>query len=153
LFTVAPFIRGVATDLSFTVGLALLAFVAIQAFGVSELGINYFQKFINVHALGNIAKRPLGAIDFVVGLFEIISEFGKIISLSFRLFGALFAGSVLFVVIMFLVGTTVPVIIMALELIVGLAQAGVFAILTMLFCAQAMVAHVHDDDHEHAEAH
>lgn len=154
LFTVAPFIRGVATDLSFTVGLALLAFVAIQAFGVSELGINYFQKFINVHALGNIAKRPLGAIDFVVGLFEIISEFGKIISLSFRLFGALFAGSVLFVVIMFLVGTTVPVIIMALELIVGLAQAAVFAILTMLFCAQAMVAHVHDDeDHDHAEAH
>ncbi|MAU08952.1 MAG: hypothetical protein CL607_03960 [Anaerolineaceae bacterium] len=154
LFTVAPFVRGVSTDLSFTVGLALLAFVAIQAFGVSELGINYFQKFINVHALGNIAKRPLGAIDFVVGLFEIISEFGKIISLSFRLFGALFAGSVLFVVIMFLVGTTVPVIILALELIVGLAQAGVFAILTMLFCAQAMVAHVHDDeDHDHAEAH
>lgn len=151
LFTVAPFVRGVATDLSFTIGLALLAFVAIQAFGISELGLNYFQKFINVHALGSVAKHPLGAIDFVVGLFEIISEIGKIISLSFRLFGALFAGSVLFVVIMFLVGTTVPVVILALELIVGTAQAAVFAILTMLFCAQAMVSHVHEEDH--VEAH
>lgn len=151
IYTVAPFIRGVATDLSFTIGLALLAFVAIQAFGFSELGIGYLQKFINVNAVGNIAKRPLGAIDFVVGLFEIISEVGKIISLSFRLFGALFAGTVLYAVIMFLTGTTIPVIILALEIIVGTAQAGVFAVLTMLFCAQAMVSHHHDD--EHGEAH
>lgn len=151
IFTVAPFVRGVSTDLSFTIGLALLAFFAIQAFGVSELGLGYFQKFINVHALGNLSKKPLGAIDFVVGLFEIISEFGKIISLSFRLFGALFAGTVLYAVIMFLTGTTIPVIILLLEIIVGLAQAGVFAILTMLFCAQAMVSHHHDE--EHGEAH
>jgi len=147
IYTVAPFIRGVSTDLSFTIGLALLAFVAIQAFGISELGLGYFIKFINVHAIGNISKNPIGGVDFIVGLFEIISEVGKIISLSFRLFGALFAGTVLYAVIMFLVGTTVPVIILALEIIVGFAQAGVFAILTMLFCAQAMISHVHDDEH------
>jgi F0F1-type ATP synthase membrane subunit a len=151
LYMVTPFVRGLATDLSFTIGLALLAFFAIQFFGVSELGLNYFQKFINVHAVGNIAKKPLGAIDFVVGLFEIISEFGKIISLSFRLFGAIFAGTVLFAVIMFLVGTTIPAIILLLEIIVGFAQAAVFAILTLIFCSQAMVSHIHDDDH--AEAH
>lgn len=153
LYTVAPFVRGVSTDLSFTIGLALIAFFAIQIFGVSELGLNYFQKFINVHAVGNVAKRPLGAVDFIVGLFEIISEIGKVISLSFRLFGALFAGSVLYAVFLFLTGTTIPVIILLLEIIVGFAQAGVFAVLTLLFCAQAMVSHIHDDEHGHGEAH
>lgn len=156
LFMVTPFVRGMTTDLSFTLGMAIMAFLVIQAFGISELGLGYFQKFINVNALGNLGKRPLGAIDFIVGIFEIVSEFGKIISLSFRLFGALFAGTVLFAVIMFLVGTTIPAIILLLEFIVGTAQAGVFAILTLIFSAQAMVSHHHDDEHhdgEHAEAH
>lgn len=151
LFAVTPFIRGAATDLNLTIGLALLAFVLIQAFGVSELGLNYFQKFINIHALGNLGKRPLGAVDFIAGLFEIVSEFGKIISLSFRLFGAIFAGTVLYAVILFLAGVVTPVLILTLEVIVGMAQAGVFAVLTLIFCAQAMVSHHHDDDH--AEAH
>lgn len=157
LFTVAPFVRGMATDLSFTLGLAIMAFLVIQAFGISELGLDYFQKFINVRAIGNIGKKPLGAIDFVVGIFEIVSEFGKIISLSFRLFGAIFAGTVLFAVIMFLTGTTIPAVILLLEIIVGGAQAAVFAILTLIFSAQAMVSHHHDEEHgehgEHAEAH
>lgn len=156
LFTVSPFVRGMTTDLSFTLGLSIFAFLLIQAFGISELGIDYFQKFVNIRAIGNIANKPLGAIDFVVGIFEIVSEFGKIISLSFRLFGALFAGTVLFAVIMFLVGTTIPAVILLLEIIVGFAQAAVFAILTLIFCSQAMVSHHHEDDHghgEHAEAH
>lgn len=154
LFTIAPFVRGMTTDLSFTIGLALLAFFAIQFFGVSELGLGYFQKFINIHALGNVGKNPLGVIDFVVGLFEIISELGKIVSLSFRLFGAIFAGTVLFAVIMFLTGTTIPAIILVLEIIVGFAQAAVFAILTLIFSAQAMVSHIHDEEHaDHDEHH
>ncbi|XWX02681.1 F0F1 ATP synthase subunit A [Aggregatilineales bacterium SYSU G02658] len=153
IFTVAPFVRGVTTDLSFTIGLALLSFVVIQYFGVSELGLSYFQKFINIGAIGNIGKRPLGAVDFIVGLFEIISELGKIVSLSFRLFGALFAGTVLFAVILFLVGTTIPAIILLLEIIIGVAQAAVFSILTLIFSAQAMVSHHHDDEeHGHGEA-
>jgi len=153
LFTVAPFVRGVTTDLNFTLGLAIMAVIVIQAFGVSELGLSYFQKFINIGAIGNVGKRPLGVIDFVVGLFEIVSELGKVISLAFRLFGALFAGSVLYAVILFLVGTTIPALILGLEIIVGGAQAAVFAILTLIFSAQAMISHHHDDDHDHAEAH
>jgi F0F1-type ATP synthase membrane subunit a len=152
IFTVAPFVRGVTTDLSFTIGLALLSFIVIQYFGVSELGLSYFQKFINIGAIGNIGKRPLGAVDFIVGLFEIISELGKIVSLSFRLFGALFAGTVLFAVILFLVGTTIPAIILLLEIIIGVAQAAVFSILTLIFSAQAMVSHHHDEEHGHGEA-
>ncbi|MDW8170997.1 MAG: F0F1 ATP synthase subunit A [Anaerolineae bacterium] len=153
LFTVAPFVRGVTTDLNFTLGLAIMAVIVIQAFGVSELGLGYFQKFINIGAIGSAGKRPLGVIDFVVGLFEIVSELGKVISLAFRLFGALFAGSVLYAVILFLVGTTIPALILGLEIIVGGAQAAVFAILTLIFSAQAMVSHHHDEDHDHAEAH
>lgn len=153
LYTVAPFVRGVATDLSFTIGMAMMSFVFIQYFGLSTLGLGYLQKFINLRALGSAASNPIGAVDFIVGLFEIVSELGKIISLAFRLFGAIFAGSVLFVVFMFLTGTMIPVIILLLEVIVGTAQAAVFAVLTLLFCAQAMISHHHDDEHEHAEAH
>lgn len=153
LYHVTPWVRGAATDLNLTLGLALMSFVLIQAFGISELGLNYFQKFVNVHAIGTLGQRPLGAIDFIAGLFEIVSEIGKIISLSFRLFGAIFAGGLLYAVFLFLFGTTIPVVILLLEVIVGAAQAGVFAILTLIFSAQAMVSH-HGDDHDHGhEAH
>jgi F0F1-type ATP synthase membrane subunit a len=156
LFTVAPFIRGAATDLNLTLGLAIFAFCLIQYFGLSTLGPNYLQKFVNINALGNAGTRPLGIVDFVAGIFEIVSELGKIISLSFRLFGALFAGSILFAVFLFLFGTFIPVAILFLEIIVGGAQAAVFAILTLIFTAQAMVSHAHDDHdgdghHEHDE--
>jgi F0F1-type ATP synthase membrane subunit a len=151
LYTVAPFVRGLATDLNVTLGLAIMSFFLIQAFGISELGAGYFQKFINLRGLG---KGGLGVIDFVAGLFEIVSEFGKIISLSFRLFGAIFAGTILFAVFMFLFGTLLPSVILILEFIVGTAQAGVFAILTLIFCAQAMVSHHHEDgEHGHDDAH
>jgi len=151
LFTVAPFVRGAATDLNLTLGLAIFSFCLIQYFGLSTLGPNYLQKFVNINALGNAGTRPLGIVDFVAGIFEIVSELGKIISLSFRLFGALFAGSILFAVFLFLFGTFIPVAILFLEIIVGGAQAAVFAILTLIFTAQAMVSHAHDDHDHHDE--
>lgn len=155
-FVVTPFVRAAATDLNVGLGLAIVAFFAFQYFGVSALGLDYFQKFINFRALGNLGKNPIGAIDFVVGLFEIISEFAKLVSLAFRLFGNIFAGAVLLFVMSFLVATFLPVIFFGLETIVGFAQALVFAVLTLIFSAQAMVSHHHedhDDEHEHAEAH
>ncbi len=151
IYAVTPFFRGAATDLNLTIGLSIISFIAIQAFGIGTLGLNYFQKFINIHALGTLSKNPLGAIDFIAGLFEIVSELGKLVSLSFRLFGAIFAGGLLYAVFLFLFGAVIPIIILGLELIVGGAQAAVFSVLTLIFCAQAMVSHVHDDDH--GEAH
>jgi F0F1-type ATP synthase membrane subunit a len=148
IYVVTPFFRGAATDLNLTIGLSIISFIAIQAFGIGTLGLNYFQKFINVHALGTISKNPLGAIDFIAGLFEIVSEIGKLVSLSFRLFGAIFAGGLLYAVFLFLFGAVIPLVILGLELIVGGAQAAVFSVLTLIFCAQAMVSHVHDDDHD-----
>jgi len=150
IFIVTPFVRGAATDLNMTVALAIVAVIMVQVYGVWSLGPDYFQKFINLRALGNLAKKPLGLIDFVVGLFEIISEFAKIISFAFRLFGNIFAGQVLLFIMAFLVATMLPVIFYALELFVGLMQAFVFAVLTLIFSAQAMVSH-HEE--EPGEAH
>lgn len=149
-FVVTPFFRPAATDLNLTLGLSLVAFIFIQYFGVSTLGIGYFQKFINLHALGNLSKNPIGGIDFIVGIVEIVSEFAKVISLAFRLFGNIFAGMVLIFVMHFLIATGLPMIFFGLETIIGFAQAAVFAVLTLIFCAQAMVSHHHDDDHEEA---
>lgn len=156
---VTPYVRAASTDLNLTIGLALVAVIAVQVFGVAAQGPAYFQKFINLGALGNMQKKPLGAIDFVVGLIEIISEIGKIISLAFRLFGNMFAGSILLAVMTFLVAFILPVIFYGLEVIVTSIQAFVFAVLTIVFSAQAMEGHhgdeEHGDDHhdDHAEAH
>lgn len=147
IFTVAPFFRGVSTDLSFNVGLALLSVIAVQIYGVIALGPAYFEKFLNLSAVGNAGKKPMGVIDFVVGLIEIVSELGKIISLAFRLFGNIFAGGIVLVIISFLIAFLLPGVILSLEIIIGTVQALVFAVLTLVFAVQAMEAH-HGDDHD-----
>ena len=143
---VIPFVRAVATDLNFTVGLALVSVFMIQVIGVKALGLSYFEKFFYVKTL--FTKPFFGAIDFAVGLFEIVSELSKIISFSFRLFGNIFAGAVL----LFVIGTLIPVfaqsLVLILEFGVGLIQAIVFGMLTMVFMAQA--THSHHGDEEHA---
>ncbi len=153
LFHITPFVRGPATDLSLTFMLAIFSMVLVQVYGVWALGPAYFEKFVNITALGNLGKRPLGAIDFVVGLIEIISEIGKIVSLAFRLFGNLFAGGVALMAVTFLVAVLVPGVIYGLELIIGGVQALVFAVLTVVFSVQAQESHHHDDEHDHAEEH
>lgn len=149
IFVVTPYVRGATTDLSMTIAMALISVIAVQVFGVIAQGPNYFQKFINLRALGNLQKKPLGAIDFVVGIFEIISELGKIISLAFRLFGNMFAGGILLAVMSFLVAIILPAVFIGLEVIITTVQALVFAVLTLVFSAQAMEGHHGDDDHGH----
>lgn len=153
IFHITPFVRGAASDLSLTIAYAIMAVVAVQVYGVYALGPAYFEKFINLSALGNLSKRPLGAVDFIVGLFEIISEFAKIISLAFRLFGNIFAGGVALIAISFLVATLVPGVILLLELVIGAVQALVFSVLTLVFVVQAMEHHGGGDDHGHDDAH
>jgi F-type H+-transporting ATPase subunit a len=152
VMVITPFVRGASTDLNLTLGLALVSVFAIQVFGVAAQGPTYFQKFINLRALGNLGTNQLGAIDFIVGLFEIVSEIGKIISLAFRLFGNMFAGGILLAVMSFLIAGLLPVVFLGLELIVTSIQAFVFAVLTIVFAAQAMEGH-HGDDEHHDEAH
>jgi len=153
IFHITPFVRGQATDLNLAFFLALLSMISVQAYGVYANKGAYFEKFVNLSALGNLGKKPLGAIDFIVGVIEIISEIGKIVSLAFRLFGNIFAGAVALAAITFLVSLLIPGVIYLLEIIVGSVQALVFAVLTTVFAVQAMESHHGGDDHEHAEEH
>ena len=147
LYVVTPFVRAAATDLNFTLAIALIAMAAVQVFGFRSLGWSYFNKFFNFPALGDLRKRPLGVIDFIVGLLELISEFAKIISFAFRLFGNIFAGQILLFVVAFLFAWIVPVVAYGLELFVGLIQAFVFAMLFLVFASIAMTGHGDHEEH------
>lgn len=152
-FVIVPFFRGMTTDLNFPIALAVLVVIMVQVWGVQALGPAYFFKFINLPALGQASKgKALKGIDFIVGLVEIISEISRIVSLTFRLFGAVFAGGILLVVFSFLIAFLLPLPIYFLELFVGGIQAYVFAILTVIYASQAVVHHG-DDDHGHDDGH
>ncbi|HUS85009.1 MAG TPA: FoF1 ATP synthase subunit a [Anaerolineales bacterium] len=155
-----PFVRVTATDLNFTVALALISVVMTQVIGIQALGPGYFSKFLAFRNFGRMwMKERLGPfdvlmpfLDIFVGLLELVAEFAKIISFSFRLFGNIFAGAVL----LFVIGSLVPVLVQSvfllLEFMVGLIQALVFGMLTLVF--MSMATHSHGDDgEEHAEAH
>lgn len=122
-----PLFRAGTADLNTTLALALFAMIVIQFAGFRTLGAEYLKKFINF-------SNP---INFFVGILEIISEFSKIISFAFRLFGNIFAGEVLLTVIAFLVPVFVPIPFMGLELFVGFIQALVFSMLTAVFLSLA----------------
>lgn len=150
---VVPFLRATATDLNFTFALAVTAFVFIQIVGFSALGLRYLGKFINTGTM--ISKPIFGFIDFGVGLLELVSEFAKILSFGFRLFGNIFAGALLLAILGSLTVVVVPSMLYGLELFVGIIQAYVFSMLTLTFMSQAVVHH--GGDHEehgagHAEA-
>jgi F-type H+-transporting ATPase subunit a len=150
-----PFFRGLSIDLNMTVALAVISVVMTQWIGVRAQRMGYFSKFFNVR---NLFKVPFfGVMDFVVGLLELISELAKLLSFSFRLFGVMFAGSVLAIVVSTLMGrlTIMPSAIMLFELAMGLLQAFVFGMLTMVFMAMATAGHGHEEERapEEAEAH
>jgi len=128
-----PILRSATTDLNTTVALALVSVIAAQVYGVRSLGFSsYFGRFIN------FKQGPIG---FYIGILETISELAKVISLSFRLFGNIFAGEVLLSVIGFLVPLVVTIPFLGLELFVGAIQAFVFALLTLVFSTMAVTAH------------
>lgn len=126
------FLRSPSSDLNFTLALAVISVFITQILGIAAIGIfKYASRFISL-------KSP---IDFFVGLLEIISEIAKIISFSFRLFGNIFAGEVLLVVIGVLMPFFVPMPFLALEIFVGFVQALVFSMLTLVFLKIATTAH------------
>jgi F-type H+-transporting ATPase subunit a len=87
-----------------------------------------------------------------MGLIELVSEFAKILSFSFRLFGNIFAGEVLLLVIPFLLSFLVPLIFMGLETFVGLIQAFIFAILTLAFMSMAVAGHEGGEEYHETKA-
>jgi len=148
-FILAPFFRGISVDLNFTFSLALISVVMIQVVGFRAQGWSYLSKFFNTRRMFQVPF--FGAMDFLVGLLELISELSKILSFAFRLFGNMFAGIVLVAIVAGLLGkiSILPAMVMLFELFVGVIQAFVFGMLTMVFMAQATQGHAE----EHAEAH
>ncbi len=145
---IAPYFRSVMTDTNAPLAIAIFSFIFVEFWGLSTLGVSYLGKFF---AFGALRRGPMGVIDIFVGLLEFVSELSRIISFTFRLFGNIFAGEVLLLMMTFLVPFVLADIFYALELFVGLIQAFVFAILTLVFALSAVSQH--GDDHEVAEAH
>ncbi len=142
---VVPFVRVASTDLNFTIALAIISVVVTQVIGVRALGVSYFTKFFNSKTL--FTEPMFGVINFLVSLLELILEFAKILSFGFRLFGNIFAGSIL----LFVVGTLVPVFlqsgVLLFEWFVGIIQAIVFGLLTLIFMSLATVGHGEEEEH------
>jgi len=119
-----PLFRSVSTDLNVTIALALVSVVVMEVAGMRALGpLKYLGKFFNF-------ASPL---KFFIGLIELISELARLVSFSFRLFGNIFAGEVLILVMIALLPVVLPVPFMLFELFVGFIQAAIFALLTMFF--------------------
>jgi F-type H+-transporting ATPase subunit a len=147
-----PLFRGGTADLNTTLALALFAVIASHIMGTLTVGLwNHFNKFINLKAFLAIPQKIgkdvsvllVNPIKAFVGIVEIIGELAKVASLSFRLFGNIFAGEVLLASMMALFAYFLPLPFMFLEIIVGLIQALIFAMLTLVFMTIATTAEEH----------
>lgn len=133
---IIPYFRGTFSDVNNTLAMGIIAFLCIEFWGFQALGFGYLKKFFN-----------LNGINSFVGILELLSEFIRIISFAFRLFGNIFAGEVLILMLTFLMPFLVVDVIYGLELFVGFIQAAVFALLTLVFAIGA-VEHHGDEDHD-----
>ncbi len=144
-----PFLRSVNTDLNATLTLAIMSAIFVEFWGISSQGFfRYGSKFLNVKRLlkGDIFN---GFIDFVVGILEFVAEAARLLSFTFRLFGNIFAGEMLFLVILYLLPVVALDLVYGMELFVGLIQAFIFAMLTLVFGVIAVTSHEEEGvDHE-----
>ncbi|MFM8323075.1 MAG: F0F1 ATP synthase subunit A [Chloroflexota bacterium] len=147
---VVPYLRGMATDLNFPLALAVIAVVMTQVYGIWALGPSYLEKFFQVKAL--VGGGIFGLINFAVGILELLLEFAKILSFSFRLFGNIFAGTLLLSIVGALTAVAVPPFLYLFEVFFGIIQAYVFFLLATMFISMGLVSH-HADEHgeQHVE--
>ncbi len=126
--------RSPAADLNFTLAFAIISVIVTNIIGMAAVGVlPHISKFLNF-------KNP---IMFFIGVLEFVSELAKVISLSFRLFGNVFAGEVLLTIIAFLTPYVIPLPFLFLEIFVGLIQAFVFAMLTLVSISLHTATHEH----------
>lgn len=131
-----PILRGPTADINTTLALGLIAMFMVQYYGFKFQGFAYLKKFFDF-------SNP---INTFVGLLELVSDFSKVISFTFRLFGNIFAGEVLIAVISYLVPLVAPMPFYALEVFVGLIQGLVFMMLATVFMNMATLGHG-DENH------
>lgn len=147
-----PLLRPAASDLNLTLAIAVFAVLASHVIGLMTVGvISHVSKFVNIRGIfRSLKKGPIAIlvaiIEFGVGLLEIVSEIAKVVSLSLRLFGNIFAGEVLLTVMLGILAYFLPIPFMFLELLVGVIQATVFAMLTLAYLTVATEEHGHEQD-------
>jgi F-type H+-transporting ATPase subunit a len=152
-----PFLRGGTADLNTTLALAIMAVVLTHIFGVAMTSSwKHLNRFIGLDLFMEIPRKffkekdytviLVNPIKFFVGLIEVIGEFAKVASLSFRLFGNVFAGEVLLGAMAAIFAFGLPIPFMFLEIIVGIIQALIFAMLTLVF--MTVMSTSHDESHE-----
>ncbi|MBI2475092.1 F0F1 ATP synthase subunit A [Candidatus Uhrbacteria bacterium] len=152
-----PLLRPASSDLNLTLAMALFAIITSHVMALITVGpVNHISKFVNVRGIiRSIKHGPMAivvaVIEFGVGLIEIVSEIAKVVSLSLRLFGNIFAGEVLITVMLGLLAYILPIPFMFLELLVGAVQATVFAMLTLAYLVVATDEHGHEESGEHVE--
>ena len=135
-----PWLRPPSTDLNFTIGLAVVSFIITQIYGFRILGTR-----LQLSRYFTLREGPMG---LIVGLLELLLEPLRIVSLSFRLFGNLFAGDILLLVMSFLIPVVGAIPFYLLEVFIGFIQAFVFAFLTLIFLALGTTAHGLEDHEE-----
>jgi F-type H+-transporting ATPase subunit a len=129
---IVPLLRSGNADLNTTLAIAVVTMIAVQVFGVLAIGIfKYGKKFFNF-------KNPIYT---MVGFLELLGEFSRMVSFTFRLFGNIFAGEVLLTIVAFLVPYIAPLPFFGLELFVGMIQALVFSMLALVFIKMAITSH------------
>jgi F-type H+-transporting ATPase subunit a len=143
-----PLLRAVNTDFNSPLALALMVFLLAHVYGVRTHGIAYFNEFINVRAMKNIVVHgKFGEIiDVLVGLFELIGNLARVVSLSVRLFANIFAGELLIAVLLYLFPlAAAPIEILEIG-IVAWIQAVIFGLLMLVYVSLV-------GDEEHKESH
>ncbi len=155
-----PLFRPANTDLNMTIAMAVFAVAASHVLGIFAIGFyKYVNKFVMVDKLFNGIKslNPIkfltAFVEFFVGILETVSEFAKILSLSLRLFGNIFAGEVLLTVIAGLIAYLAPLPFMGLEILVGAVQAVVFSMLALVYLTMAAQEPHGEHEEKHQEAH
>jgi F-type H+-transporting ATPase subunit a len=154
-----PFFRSANADLNMTLAMAVSTVIASHVLGIVAIGFfKYANKFIKLGDLWHAVKsfNPINVlvaiVEFFVGIIEVFSEVAKMVSLSLRLFGNVFAGEVLLVVLASLVAYIVPLPFMALELLVGVVQATVFSMLVLVYLTIATTEIKGHAEHEDKES-
>ena len=126
-----PLFRGATSDLNTTLGLALVSVAATHVLSIRTIGIkDYLSRYFSFNP-----------INLFIGVLEIISEITKVVSLSFRLFGNIYAGEVVLITVSSIFAFAFPLPFLMLEVIVGIVQALVFSMLTMAFMAILTTSH------------
>lgn len=125
---VVPLFRAVIADYSMVFLMTIIGVLIMQIVAIATVGpLGYIGKFFNF-------KGPL---NFFLGIMDLIGEIAKVISLSFRLFGNMFAGEVLGAVMLFLCPFIMPLPFNFLGLLTAVVQPFVFSVLTLVFISMA----------------